>query len=326
MNVINNNLFPKIIDYLKYNLSELRQRPDWFLMRKLGRFSAIRQYHQQKHACSSLNRFNQNIESNIFNQNLHPDSRTNSTLNSIIHQLEKDGIYTGLNLPPQTISQINDYAKNNRCYTCTGSFHFPQPQLGFYPHQYQKAQLKLQKSNLIAKYFNLSQCELIHQLEIDPFLKAIASTFLRTPAVHVATNMWWSFPDHPDFPVKPLRQRYHIDLDDYNFVKFFFYLTDVDNHNGPHIYIRGSHKNQPFLHQLLRGRPSDTQLLNYYGRENCLTVCGESGLGFVMNPFGFHQAAAVISAPRLMLSLIFATVDYGILHTQIDADKLKKIL
>ncbi len=321
MMIVYQELLIIVLRYIKYNFDDIKKNPDWFIMKKLGRFRRIRELRKKIYARSHPlpNPDKKNISSTVFK---------NIDIDTVTHQLTQKGIYIGLNLPPEITQAIKDFADNHRCYSCTGMFNSLQPQLGFYPHEYPQAQLKLQRTSLIAEYFNFSSiCPAIQQLENDPVLKAIASQYLGVPVVHVGTKMWWSFPPHPDLPpAKPVRQLFHIDLDDYNFVKFFFYLTDVDLQNGPHVYIRGSHKNQTFWHQLLKGRSTDSRIVKYYGKDSLLVVCGPAGQGFVIEPTGFHQGSSVISSPRLLLNIIFATVDYDMFYTNVDPQKLTCIL
>ena len=40
-------------------------------------------------------------------------------------------------------------------------------------------------------------------------------------------------------------QLFHFDMDRIRFLKVFIYLTDVGTENGPHVYVRGSHRSKP---------------------------------------------------------------------------------
>jgi hypothetical protein len=40
---------------------------------------------------------------------------------------------------------------------------------------------------------------------------------------------------------------FHRDVDDFSFVKFFFYLTNVGASDGPHVCVLGSHRRAPVL-------------------------------------------------------------------------------
>jgi len=54
--------------------------------------------------------------------------------------------------------------------------------------------------------------------------------------------------------------RFHYDLEDYRFIKFMFYLTDVDLFNSPHhIYVKGSHEKKKLGYQFSILRRQDRQ-------------------------------------------------------------------
>jgi hypothetical protein len=109
-------------------------------------------------------------------------------------------------------------------------------------------------------------------------------------------------------------QVFHYDLDDYRFIKFFFYLTDVDLYSGPHVLIRGSHKNKKLSHQLLGVRCAskpDEDIVGCYGAENLVTICGPAGLGFAEDATCFHKGTLPTQKERLLLQIEFAINNYG---------------
>lgn len=70
-------------------------------------------------------------------------------------------------------------------------------------------------------------CKEIQELVFDISLLAFAQEYLQTKPIVDLLAMWWSVP----FAGKgksEAAQMYHFDLDRLKFVKFFFYLTDVD--------------------------------------------------------------------------------------------------
>ncbi len=85
-----------------------------------------------------------------------------------------------------------------------------------------------------------------------------------------------------------------------------FYLTDVDLSSSPHIYVKGSHKKKKLRHQfsILRDR-DDQDIIDYYGRENVINICGSVGLGFAEDPFCFHKGTVPVSKDRLILSAVW---------------------
>ena len=116
---------------------------------------------------------------------------------------------------------------------------------------------------------------------------------------------------------------FHYDLDDYRFLKFFFYLTDVDDKSGPHICVRASHKYKKFSHILLRKRETDREIIDSYGEESLVTICGEAGFGFVEDPLCFHKGLTPTHKDRLLLQIEFATTDYGMQNDYRDISALQ---
>ncbi len=124
-----------------------------------------------------------------------------------------------------------------------------------------------------------------------------------------SSYLWWTFPTKSarvaDKSLASL-DRYHFDLDDWHALKFFFYLTDVDQDSGPHVYVVVSHRRRSLKHQLtlLVGDPTD-EIVGFYGPDSLLTITGPAGKGFVEDPFGFHMGTVPNKAPRLMMEVGF---------------------
>jgi hypothetical protein len=89
-------------------------------------------------------------------------------------------------------------------------------------------------------------------------------------------------------------------------LKFFFYLSDVDENAGPHVFVRGSHSRRRLKHQLtlLVGHPSE-EIVEFYGQDSVTTLTGKAGFGFVEDPFGFHMGTVAKQSPRLMMEVGF---------------------
>ena len=108
-------------------------------------------------------------------------------------------------------------------------------------------------------------------------------------------------------------QKYHMDVDDYRFIKFFFYLTDVDENGGPHVVVKGTHKHKKFAHQLKLQRFSDQEMVTEYGADKVDVLCGLAGYGFIEDTLCFHKGYPPLNRDRLVLQVEFGLRDYGIL-------------
>jgi hypothetical protein len=302
----------KLLDYLVYNWQELSASPQWFLMRKLARFNFIRAWKNSYLKKADESALYPKQISNVF---------TDVEIEQVVDNLEKYGLFQGIYLPEKIVKEIFDFSLSTSCYAAR------KPNMGFHVWEREKAQAYYQTKILSAKYFNTaSQCPAIKMLEKDPILLKIAAGYLKTTPVHIGNSLFWSFPTDSDIYEKSKSaQVFHCDLDDYKFIKFFFYLTDVDLGSGPHVYILKSHKQKKFSYQLLRGRATEEDLINYYGIENIITLCGNAGWGFAEDSFGHHKGSPPITKSRLIFQVEFATYDYGMQQDVIDPIHLKSI-
>ncbi|KJV09597.1 hypothetical protein VZ95_10520 [Elstera litoralis] len=107
---------------------------------------------------------------------------------------------------------------------------------------------------------------------------------------------WWSLPGDG---TAEHAERFHRDVDDWAFYKFFLYLTDVDEHSGPHVYIPGSHDRATHL-DLRRYTDAEAAAL---GRE--LRFTGPAGSCFVENTFGMHRGLPPRDRPRLIFQVTY---------------------
>lgn len=149
----------------------------------------------------------------------------------------------------------------------------------------------------------------IQNLAGDLTLLAVAQAFLGCRPVFTGCTMWWSaaFLDEPD---PDLAQLFHFDMDQVKFLKLFVYLTDVGQGNGPHVFVRGSHRRLPKA-MLEDRRYRDEEVLDHYPAHRVLTLTGPAGTMFAENTRGLHKGTAVKTGCRLLLELQYATSGLG---------------
>lgn len=282
----------------------ITKNPKWLIMRKLGRFGRIRSLFQRSKS-----------ESLTFEgESVFPATSPESVVQSIV----KDGIYLGLNLPPDLLKDIITYAKQYPCYGDRKSY------FGFHYNRRREAQRWYTRQFVTAYYFNtVENCPAIAQLTRDPVLLSIAADYLGTDPVLISTQLWWSFVTEASLHARrKAAQLFHYDLDDYRFIKFFFYLTNVDALTGAHACIKGTHRRKKFFHEWRKKRFRDAEIVEAYGIENLMTVCGNAGFGFAEDTLCFHKGMPPIRHDRLMLQIEFATRDYNMQSDQIDPQSL----
>lgn len=294
------SIWSKLVEYCKKNYKCLTYNPKLFWMRKLARFEILRNWISGFFKRPTLSYEISQVKNSVF-QDIDVEAAVSS--------LKTDSYALGLNLPQDVIQEILDYAHSAPSYADRN------PEQTFYYRNKEKKEASLGKPIRLGSYFNAEGCSIIRKLENDPGILAIAAKFLEAAPVHIATELWWSFPVSGT-PLEQLKaaQVFHYDLDDYRFIKFFFYLTDVDQSSGPHVLLRGSHKNKKFFHQLLGVRcasKDDKEIIECYGAENLVTLCGSAGLGFAEDSTCFHKGTLPSGKERLLLQMEFAITNYG---------------
>ena len=91
-------------------------------------------------------------------------------------------------------------------------------------------------------------------------------------------------------------QKFHTDINYSKFYKILIYLNDVNNYNGPHIFIPGTHKKK--LNHLNIQRLDDYEIYNNYKQKVKFT--GTKGTLFFEDTFGFHKG----DEPKKILELL----------------------
>lgn len=294
------NFFGKFFDYCQRNYQCLVKNPGLFWMRKVARFEILRdlisKFLRRSDKFDAIPKENYSAFQNI-------------NVDEVISSLDSDGYALGINLPQEVVHEILEYAYSAPSYADRN------PKMSFYYREKAQVEASFGREFRLGSYFESETCQAIKKLEKDPVLLAISAKFLGAAPIHMATELWWSFPVSAT-PLEQLKaaQVFHYDMDDYRFIKFFFYLTDVDSVSGPHVCIRGSHVNKKFSHQLLGVRcasKEDQEIVDCYGAENVITICGKAGLGFAEDTYCFHKGSPPTEKERLLLQIEFAIHDYG---------------
>lgn len=153
----------------------------------------------------------------------------------------------------------------------------------------------------------------VQALMADPSILALAQEYLGCRPIADVLNMWWqtNFSSQPDAQAA---QFFHFDMDRIKWLKVFVYLTDVGPDNGPHTFVKASHRTggiPPSL--LLRGyqRLTDEDVHGAYGQGDCLEFTAPRGSIIIEDTRGLHKGANVRTGPRLILQLQFSNSLFG---------------
>ena len=147
---------------------------------------------------------------------------------------------------------------------------------------------------------DLVQISEILQIANDSRILNAVSNYLGIKPTISNINCWWSFGNRKEAKEA---QFFHRDIDDYKFVKIFFYLTDVNIQNGPHIFVKGSHK----LNKLIQLRRfKDGEVNDNFDSKNILTLTGSKGSSFIEDTYGIHKGQLPLEGKRLLLQIEYS--------------------
>lgn len=162
--------------------------------------------------------------------------------------------------------------------------------------------------------------ESFRKIVFDPFLLKIAQHYLGPAATLHFVSAWWSTAQSSKQDLSHAAQLFHIDLDIIKWVNIFIYLNDVDDQNGPHVYVRKSHKDKPASIFSDR-RIADDEILQFYEEEDIIKLTGIKGTTLIVDTEGYHKGEPLISGERLILQIRFAVSRFGKTYPQLEFDK-----
>jgi hypothetical protein len=190
---------------------------------------------------------------------------------------------------------------------------------------YSKEKVLFDEKSTLSPRFQFNNQELfendtIKKLVFDNSLLAIANSYLNTKPILDLAVMWWSIPFDSKAENKAA-QMYHFDMDRFKFIKFFFYLNDVTTNNGPHCYVRASHKKLPKA-ILADRRIKDEEIKELYPQEDILELIGEKGSIIAVDTRGLHKGKPLINGKRLLFQIEFSNFLFGASYNTVNNVKL----
>jgi hypothetical protein len=139
-----------------------------------------------------------------------------------------------------------------------------------------------------------------HDIAFDERLLALAAEYFGSTPYVDSIQAWWSLPSNGE-PEEA--ENFHRDNDGIRFLKFFLYLTDVDDGQGPHKFVLGSHVEPKLLD---RRRLTDGEVEEAFGDGRVMTVTGRAGDAFIEDTFGIHKGQQPASRTRLLLQVRYS--------------------
>lgn len=221
----------------------------------------------------------------------------------VISELRTAGIATGLALPASMVTDIVAFCRGRPALVnrVRDDWAVVDPDSESNPRP----------DGIIYAYQNIyRECALVRRIVHDPLLIAVARGYLGCKPRFVGCQIWWSYP-HRDPAGAPLPHHFyefHYDMDDYRFLKAFFYLTDVDADCGPHVVIRGTQRRRDAFERAHKYMSDEAVAARFGARAMALT--GPAGTGFCEDTFAYHKGANP-HRRRLALQVEYAISDWG---------------
>lgn len=165
-----------------------------------------------------------------------------------------------------------------------------------------QAYLRLHTNDVIVREPLLS-CPSIVPVALDERIIDIAREYLGCFPGLTGMNLRKSYVnDLPEFDTR----YFHIDPNSAKFLKFFFYLNDVDEQGGPFCYVRGG-PGKRVGGWTRRFRWTEDEIVRAYGEQSIVNVTASVGDMIVADTTGFHRGVKATSHDRMML-----TLNYGV--------------
>jgi hypothetical protein len=164
----------------------------------------------------------------------------------------------------------------------------------------------------------------VQRLIVDPSLAAVAEAYIGASPILDEVNMWWTTSRATDADAAAA-QLYHFDMDRIRWLKVFIYLTDVDQTNGPHNFVAGSHRSGAIPDVLLKkgyARLTDNEVHKAVGTDKLRSFTGPKGTILLEDTRGLHKGSPARAGDRLMLELEFSSSMFG--ATPVMGGKIRK--
>jgi hypothetical protein len=159
----------------------------------------------------------------------------------------------------------------------------------------------------------------VQALVTDGSLFEIGKRYIGRSALIHGIAMWWSTGQFADPDLSLAAQLFHIDNDTIRWLNVFFYLTDVDERNGPHMYVAASHKRKP-TRVLRDGRIPDEDVFACYPRERVREFKAPAGSILFEDTRGLHKGKPLQKGERLMFQIVYATTAFGQNYPRVELD------
>ena len=200
--------------------------------------------------------------------------------------------------------------------------------IGFYrSDKIEKKEVKLDLNNPYATQYNYYPNDLmnikgIQEILLDQQLLTLVQKYLNGLPIIDRVNSWYTFPSSS--PDDAAAQYWHFDMERPKWLKVFIFLTDCNIDNGPHEFIKESHKPDGIPLEIRRKgyqRISEKEIFNFYPKEKKKIFIVEKGDLLIEDTSGMHKGNQLIKGNRLILQFQYSSSLFGAKN-----DKIKEPL
>lgn len=243
-----------------------------------------------------------------------------ASIREILTDLNRDGYYVFENcISTEMLSTILDFAHENKCFprpTDTSLIAKESPILFS-----ERGNL----SNVIYDFelSDLVNSKIIQDLMADSSMIAVAQEYLGCKPRLDFVALWWT--SESMVADNNAAQTFHFDMDRIKWIKFFVYVTDVTLSNGPHAFIKETHKRGMIPKQILKqgyARISDMEISKYYSEDKICTFAAKAGTVIAEDTRGLHKGIPVFEGNRLLLQFQFSNSFFGMNTVKAKIDKI----
>lgn len=226
----------------------------------------------------------------IFFKSIKPKANLSfiPNIDKVVEEVKLDGFSNDLIVPKNILNEIVKYSRTSN-----------------YTEQYTNISYKIDYDKPVKPGSNLwygnkkifRDCEAVKHLVYDKNILKICEKYLGKNFKIIDCHSWWSF--SPSEESNNHQYGFHYDIDSPKFLKFFLYLTDVDIDTGPHVIVKGTHRNKSYTEKVNR-RVHEEYLSKKYGNDKIIIKTGPRGSLFFEDTFAYHKGTTP-KKPRLIL-------------------------
>jgi len=190
---------------------------------------------------------------------------------NLLNQIKETGYAVVENfLSQDEINEIVKFTENIKGY----QFHVPNRAFNNKPEFFSD---DLDWNICSYKMNHLLKNHFILKMITRPDIVALAQEYLGCLPTLTSVSMWWSKFTGNDFHT----QKIHRDYDDFRFLAFFIYLSDVDDDNGPHVYYKNTHNGSEDISEKV-------------------VIRGKAGTAIFGDTYAYHHGQPLNSGKRLL--------------------------